>query len=485
MREELHYFLQNTAINLQGLESRLKHPIIQKAYPKRMAFVLLKKYAKDFFSQGAEPRMISLVGLRGTGKTTLLWQIADFIYQHHCPKIFFFNVNILKSLGISLLQALQEFQKSILQKSFNQFLEPIVFLFDEIQEDEKWASTLKILYDEARSAFILCTGSSALLLKNTADLARRMKIEKIYPFHFTEFVTAKTFLFSSETILPEKNLTQKLKEALFFSNEAGEAYTKLQNIQTDVSNYFQKIDENKWDLVALKEGYIQYQNIPSFLMYQEPSAITDAILEMLKRVMYEDIPQLVGDKTNLLNLHNAEKLLLRLAGSDEINPDSLSKTIGVKQLEISNLLTFLANAEILHILPSYTSFEGRILKNRKAFFMSPSLRRALLTTIYGENLPEHFQSKLLEDTVVMYLKRILPELIISFHSASKEANPDIIIETQEKPIILEIGTHKKNIQQLKKTEINSRYNLLVTEKFKEPQIRENTMVVPFSWFMLL
>jgi predicted AAA+ superfamily ATPase len=485
MLENLHYLLQNTSINPQSLESRLKHPIIQKAYPKRTAFVLLQKYAKDFFTQGTEPRMISLVGLRGTGKTTLMWQIADFIYKHHCAKIFFFNINILSNLGISLLQALQEFQKNILQKSFNQLSEPIVFLFDEVQEDEKWASALKILYDEARTAFILCTGSSALLLKNTADLARRMKIEKIYPFKFIEFVTAKTFLLSSETILPEKNLSHKLKEALFFSNSATESYEKLQNVQTNISSYFQKIQEKKWDLTELQENYINYQNIPSFLMYKEPSAITDAILEMLKRVVYEDIPKLEGLATNLHNFHNAEKLLLRLAGSDEINPDSLSKAIGIKQLEINNLLNFLANAEILHILPPYASFEGRILKNRKAFFMSPSLRRALLTTIYGENLPKHFQSKLLEDTIVMYLKRILPELIISFHSASKEANPDIIIETRESPIILEIGTHKKNIQQLIKVRIDSRYNLLVTDNFKEPQIKANTILVPFSWFMLL
>ena len=54
-------------------------------------------------------------GLRGVGKTTLLWQTADYIYGKNNKQIYFFNVNILKNLGVDLHTALEEFQRHVLK----------------------------------------------------------------------------------------------------------------------------------------------------------------------------------------------------------------------------------------------------------------------------------------------------------------------------------------------------------------------------------
>ncbi|NLA24119.1 MAG: AAA family ATPase, partial [Bacteroidales bacterium] len=162
MDENLKYYLENTIISKPAIDSRLTHPITKFRYPTRHVYVLLRKYAKDFLNLGTEPRFISLAGLRGVGKTTLLWQTANYIYSNHHKNIYFFNINILKNLGIDLHIALEEFQRHIIKKRFNELSEPITLLFDEVHDDKNWSKTLKILYDEARTAFILCTGSSAL-----------------------------------------------------------------------------------------------------------------------------------------------------------------------------------------------------------------------------------------------------------------------------------------------------------------------------------
>jgi len=73
----------------------------------------LKKYANDFLKSGSEPRFVSLAGLRGVGKTTLLWQTANHIYLNHHKNIYFFNVNTLNNLGVSLHITLEEFQRHI------------------------------------------------------------------------------------------------------------------------------------------------------------------------------------------------------------------------------------------------------------------------------------------------------------------------------------------------------------------------------------
>ncbi|MDX2305143.1 MAG: AAA family ATPase [Microscillaceae bacterium] len=136
--------------------------------------------------------------------------------------------------------------KAYHKKRFNELSEPITLLFDEVHDDDNWSKTLKILYDEARTAFILCTGSSALLLNQTADLARRIRIEKIYPFKFIEFVAAKTYMENkAEKVYPEKGLSSGLKEALFYSETSEEAFRKIKVFEDNVNIYFNKINSIK------------------------------------------------------------------------------------------------------------------------------------------------------------------------------------------------------------------------------------------------
>ncbi|MDR2148414.1 MAG: AAA family ATPase, partial [Tannerella sp.] len=264
MDKNLINYIENTAVTKSAIESRLTHPITKLRYPTRAAFVLLKKYANDFLQTGSEPRFVSLTGLRGVGKTTLLWQTANYIYQNHHKDIYFFNVNTLKNLGIDLHMALEEFQRHIIQKRFNELSEPITLLFDEVHDDDHWSKTLKILYDEARTAFILCTGSSALLLNQTADLARRMRIEKIYPFKFIEFITAKTYMENAGTaVFPEKGLSGELREAIFYSETSQDVFEKIKSFENQVDTYYKKIDSiKKLQSKELWKEYISYHNIP-------------------------------------------------------------------------------------------------------------------------------------------------------------------------------------------------------------------------------
>ena len=484
MEENLKYYLKNTIVSKSAIESRLTHPITKLCYPTRLVYVLLQKYANDFLKTGSEPRFVSLAGLRGVGKTTLLWQTADYIYKNHHKQIYFFNVNTLKNLGVDLHIALEEFQKHIIKKRFNELSQPITLLFDEVHDDDNWSKTLKILYDEARTAFILCTGSSALLLNQTADLARRMRIEKIYPFKFIEFVTAKTFMEDSKTkIFPEKGLSNELKEAIFYSETPQEAFKKIKSVEHKVNAYFNKINSVKTlQLTKLWKGYISYQNIPNFLFYTEKSAINDSILDLFKRVILEDIPKL---KPTFDNFTKIERLILRLAGSDEINPEKLSGIIGVKKDEINELIDILAKAELLNVLLPYGGLDTKITKNKKAFFMSPSLRRALLSTLYGQDLPDQFRSKLIEDIIVMYLRRVLTDGIISFLTGNDEANPDFVIETRDKPILLEVGTSKKTTKQIKQSNIDYRYGLLVSNGITNPNLKGDCIQMPLIWFLLL
>lgn len=160
--------------------------------------------------------------------------------------------------------------------------------------------------------------------------------------------------------------------------------------------------------------------------------------------------------TTYIDFTKINKLILKLAGSDEINPEKLVGIIGIKQNEIIELIDILAKAELLNVVHPYGGLGTKIVKNKKDFFISPSLSRALLSTLCGQNLPDQLRSKLIEDTVVMYLKRVLTDGIISFVSSSQAANPDFVIATRDIPVLLEIGSGKTSIKQFKQSNINYR-----------------------------
>lgn len=480
MDENLKYYLENTVVSKSAIESRLRHPITKLRYPTRLVYVLLKKYANDFLKSGSEPRFVSLAGLRGVGKTTLLWQTANHIYLNHHKDIYFFNVNTLNNLGIGLHIALEEFQRHIIKKRFNELSEPITLLFDEVHDDDKWSKTLKILYDEARTAFILCTGSSALLLNSTADLSRRMHIQKVYPFSFTELLhTKKEMIENSQIYVPESNLGVSLKEALFYSETTVDVMNRLNELKTEIETC---LLQTQIQINSLTDKYINFLNFPNLLFFEDEIIITNSILDLFKRIIHEDIPKL---KPTFTDFTKIERLILRLAGSDEINPSTLAGVIGVKQNDINEIIDILAKAELLIVLLPFGGLDTKIVKNKKAFFMSPSLRRALLSTLYGQNIPDQFRSKLIEDIIVMYLRRVLTDGIISFLSGNDEVNPDFVIETRDKPILLEIGTSKTSFRQLTKSNVKYRYGLLISNGVAEPTLKGDCIQIPLSWFLLL
>ena len=119
MNESLNIYLNSTKVTPSVIESKLLHPNLQKTYPTRYVYIRLKMYAKDFFVSGNEPRMLGLAGIRGVGKTTLLWQLAKYIYNNQSTNAYFFNVNTLDTIGVSLFDTLEVFQSQILKQRFN------------------------------------------------------------------------------------------------------------------------------------------------------------------------------------------------------------------------------------------------------------------------------------------------------------------------------------------------------------------------------
>jgi len=360
-------------------------------------------------------------------------------------------------------------------------------LIDEVHEAEGWDKDLKILYERCKRAFILCTGSSALLLHQSPDLASRWSLIRLYPFRFAEFIHSKSWMLNSNNqLFAQKGLGSNLKQILFYSENINALKSGLENNQSSIEEYLKKIKETftRENLDDLINEYISYHNIARFLSIKNKSLINDRIIDLFERILFKDIP--VFAKIEDKDIELMFRLLLRLALSEEINMEKLAGSIGCKQPQVEHFIETLHKAEILNVLSPYGGIKTKTTNQKKPFFMSPSLRRALYQRVYGENIEDKLRTKLYEDIVAMYLKRLLQESgLLSFGFSPNSVSPDFVVETGDAPVVLEVGTKKSTLRQTEKYQQRKRYGIIISASESDYMIKENTLIMPLSWFLLL
>ncbi len=473
--DELQQILENSKVTEEKIEANLMHPILDTTnYKPREIFDEITDISDSYFNKKSIVRMLGLAGLRGVGKTTLLWQAAEYIFKNYTENIYFFHLADLKNYNIGVREIHKGFEKYFANGKLWSYKERVVFLFDEVHEDTNWASDLKILYDLFLKVFVIATGSSALLLQSTADLVTRMLIQHVYPLSFREYIA-----FTKLEIGKINTQTrQNLQDILLQSENAAILFKELKNIQAILDDYISKIDE----LQTRTSNYIIYHNITRFSLDQNKERINRFVLDLVRRVIYEDIPKINENS----NPKHSEKILNRLAASDEINIQTLSQTIGISQDKINENLDILEKAELLNVLYPYGGIDSKINKTKKYFFMSPSVRKAILTPLKLKDTDNNLYAKMLEDTIVLYLKRIFRDWNnLSFSSAKGQKNPDLIIETLPNPILLEIGINKNTTKQISKSKIKYKYGIVINSKKDEIELHNDIVIIPLKYFLLL
>ena len=113
---ELQQILENSKLTAEKIKDNLQHPYLEAEYKPREVFDEIKESADTYFKTGNGVRMFGYAGLRGTGKSTLLWQAADHIYHNHTKNIYFFDFSDLKRYNISIWDIKDAFETYVVKK---------------------------------------------------------------------------------------------------------------------------------------------------------------------------------------------------------------------------------------------------------------------------------------------------------------------------------------------------------------------------------
>lgn len=441
--------------------------------PNRNVFVKIRKYINDFLSGTREPRWITIPGIRGVGKTTLL---AQLFFEQKIPqknRLFLSVDQTIQYLGASLDQVIDAYE-DILGVVFERLNEPVIIFLDEVQYEKNWGLILKSIYDRSKKVFIIATGSSALSLQTNTDIARRTVFETLYPMCFSEYIKIK------ENKFEKKGLAQNIRQSIFESKSAEDVYNSLKNLESDIRTYWAGIDRQEID------KYLKYGTLPFAVKLGNEGLIYDQIKKMVDRVVTNDIPQLGNFTPDIIS--KIPSILYSIAGADEISLRNLSKTLSMNINTLSEVLDVLTRAEtVLRIYPYGSSYK-QVRKPSKYLFATPAFRAMYFNFIGRIDQGGKDSGKLLEDLAGFYLTRFLQQKInTSLTYDSAEGGADFVLGFGNDKIVIEVGYGSKGFKQVNKTlkKIKAKYGLSISMTHLAISSDRKSVNVPLSYFLLI
>ncbi|MDY0140461.1 MAG: AAA family ATPase [Bacteroidales bacterium] len=295
------------------------------------------KFKRYLFNQiNFENRQISIIGARGTGKTTIILQIAatrkDIMTLYVALDDLFFTNSTMYGLA-------EEFVKHGGK----------LLLFDEVHKYPGWSRELKLIYDDFPELNVIFTSPSILdVYKGESDLSRRTTSYVLKEMSFREYM-----MLYENISLPQISLENLLKEH--------------ESISLDLLKIIKPI---KHFSSYLKYGAYPFYNGNSNEYYQQLKNIINLILEV-------DLPAVTSLDYN--NIAKIKRLLYVLSVNVPFTPNisKLSEKVGLSRNATVEALQLLDKAELIHILYKHTKSISILNKPDKIWLNNPNLSFAL------------------------------------------------------------------------------------------------------------
>jgi hypothetical protein len=329
-------------------------------------------------------QMILLYGMRRAGKSTLMYQIIDYLLNHRKKpplNLFYYSFDLQKH---GLDQVIDSYELDVLKKEIHRVKEVYLFL-DEIQKLTDWSNKIKILYDRYPNLKIILSGSAALpLQKQTKEsLAGRFFEFRVDPLPFGEFIRFKgADIDQSRESMFEQEIKLLLNEYLTHGGF---------------------IEAFSFSDVALRKYF------------------TESLLE---RVVYKDIPESFPI--------NIPGLLFRLLHIFAAHPGmyldykNLSNDLQVDHRTISSYTSYLAHSLLTNKLFNYSPSRLTSEKKLKRLYLSNTgFLRALNPAISDPSL-------LMETFYVAVFQTKF------FYRSPQKEEVDMILDSEKKIIPVEI-----------------------------------------------
>ncbi len=387
-------------------------------------------------------QIMAIVGLRRTGKTTIMRQLMANLGKDTA----FFSFDEEESQEKEVLVYVIDF-------FLNNFQSKYIFL-DEVHYVKDWQGVLKRFYDTKSVKFII-SGSESLELKRAKEsLAGRIVTFTLPPLSFQEFIEMKG-------------------KTMDMLDLKGSFETKMKKVYTRLITDKEFFESEFLD-------YVYKGAFPEMIHEKDDKIIRKYVSEIVvSKILFRDIP-------NIFNIRRKKLLseIMCYVSSNSSNLFEIKNLCNIFNADyetISNYLFYLQSSFLIKISENYSgSMAKRLRRNKKIYVVHPAIafgilgysREMLIDRIVGPYVETVFAGELFwrdknknEVDVVIKDKKLIP-IEVKFKNIINSADLKGLIRFMD--------------------EFNLKLGYVITKnKFGEEKVRNKKIIYVPAWLFLL
>lgn len=395
----------------------------------------LYKVVRDEFntiqSKLEDRRLLSLIGPRRVGKSTLIYQTISYLLKSGIDpkKILLFSGDEpgLFSQNETITDLLDTYAKDVLNQNLEDLTDKIYVFIDEIHVIQNWQLYLKSFYDRRYNIKFIISGSSSTHLFKDSNESLLGRIEDIYilPLGIKQFTKFYDVYKENINVLELNALLPDF------------------SLYDDVAGYYNILAQNKYNLMKFESvmnkvirsyilvgGYPEYFDTENVLLWQKR-----LVNDIISRGLYRDIVSIY----NVKNPEILEKLMYYIAANNggEHSYASIAQTLGIETATVSAYVNYLSQAFFIGVCDNYSPNIGKIIrKNKKVFITDSGIRNAILKNDELSPEDEGFE---IENCCVGSVKRYSePENYTVYFWRDNQKEADIVIDKKLELLPIEV-----------------------------------------------
>ena len=444
----------------------------------RLEFEEIKIYIDEFLQGNNINRFLTLPGLRGVGKSTILLEVYDYLLNEK-------NINPENILYISCEQlnyiekcdiyaTIENYVKNFHQASIKTLNHQIFLLIDESHYDKNWSLAGKMIYDQSKKIFMIFTGSSALNLDYDKEAARRIINYNINPLNYSQHLNLKYKYHSND-------LSNALRELIFTGNVEN-AIKLEQKVNHDLLN-LKGYSSTDWD------NYFKFGGFPQVMFDTRQRDITKKMFNSVQTVIQKDLGTIKNITTDTQN--HAMRILKFLAQKypGHVSQNKLSSQLQCPFSTINTLFYLFEKTQLLFHYDNYGGINHRTKKDKQYYFATPSIRHIINLTFGVTKLKEEeYEGILFENFVASLLFNLIQDDNFFdfevFYEKRKGGVDFLLSKMFETPIPIEVGRKNKDKDQVinAMNRHDSNHGIIVSQKTKTIQKDGDIIYIPMKTF---
>ncbi len=343
-------------------------------------------FYKELYSLVKKHKSVGIYGLRGSGKTTLVLQVASKFKDSY-----YFSCDSLVLRGIRLYDFLAYLESKGYKKIF----------IDEIHSYPDWSKELKIAYDDFDISIVF-TGSSKLAIESKSEMLRRSVLFHLPPLSFREYL-----YLSRGVVLPKATLDLIIDEK------------ERKKLLLEVQPYASLVSE-----------FISFGGLPIGLSKER-----SLFLGVVKKIIDDDIPAV--RKVDNAFKSSVYKILKVITTSSPggISIRTLASVCGRHSDTIEDIISLLEGAGLIKVISPWARGPKLVRKEKKITMVLPF--RSVLSNTYSV-IPD--KGALREDFFTHHFEKVY------YYPTGSRKSPDYVIDNT----VFEIGGGSKGFSQLKR-----------------------------------